>query len=144
VGGRVEGVDWESIYDRRILCLLCLHSLTTHPHAPPNPKIPPHHLPAARLPPRMDRPPRAKPRLRLHQSRRIEARGQGRDRLTSPLVSPKGESAGRRAHQFFVAPRQLARKMPDLYEEMKKYYTLDPREYFTPRPDQSAGPAKPG
>lgn len=38
---------------------------------------------------------------------------------------------------FFEKPRQLARKMPDLYEEMRQYYSLDPREYFNPRPGQS-------
>jgi MtfA peptidase len=31
---------------------------------------------------------------------------------------------------FFEKPRQLARRRPELYEEMKKYYRLDPREYF--------------
>lgn len=31
---------------------------------------------------------------------------------------------------FFEKPRQLARRMPDLYDEMRKYYSLDPREYF--------------
>ncbi len=34
---------------------------------------------------------------------------------------------------FFEKPRQLARKMPDLYDEMRKYYQLDPREYFGAR-----------
>jgi Mlc titration factor MtfA (ptsG expression regulator) len=34
---------------------------------------------------------------------------------------------------FFEKPRQLARRLPDLYAEMTKYYGLDPREYFEPR-----------
>jgi Mlc titration factor MtfA (ptsG expression regulator) len=38
---------------------------------------------------------------------------------------------------FFEKPRQLARKLPDLYEEMTKYYNLDPREYFEPRAEAS-------
>lgn len=31
---------------------------------------------------------------------------------------------------FFEKPRQLHRARPELYEEMKKYYGLDPREWF--------------
>lgn len=31
---------------------------------------------------------------------------------------------------FFEKPRQLVRKRPELYEEMRKYYGLDPREWF--------------
>lgn len=31
---------------------------------------------------------------------------------------------------FFEKPRQLANKRPDLYEEMRNYYGLDPREWF--------------
>lgn len=30
---------------------------------------------------------------------------------------------------FFEKPRQFARKLPELYDEMRKYYSLDPREY---------------
>ncbi|MCB1274925.1 M90 family metallopeptidase [Prosthecobacter sp.] len=31
---------------------------------------------------------------------------------------------------FFEKPRQLFRKRPDMYEELRKYYGLDPREWF--------------
>ncbi|RYD47314.1 MAG: hypothetical protein EOP85_05730, partial [Verrucomicrobiaceae bacterium] len=31
---------------------------------------------------------------------------------------------------FFEKPRQLADKRPELYDEMRKYYGLDPREWF--------------
>lgn len=34
---------------------------------------------------------------------------------------------------FFEKPRQLARRRPELYEEMMKYYGLDPRVYFDSR-----------
>lgn len=31
---------------------------------------------------------------------------------------------------FFEKPRQMARRLPELYEEMTRYYGLDPREHF--------------
>lgn len=39
------------------------------------------------------------------------------------------DKAGCAAEAFFEKPEKLARKRPELYEEMKRYYRMEPREW---------------